>query len=223
MNLGRHIARQNQILRTEIGETTLYTWQYSESLLHWRAKINDDGTPIHKYRCPCGVDRNVHAPSCNGIIVAEQVYERVKLRPDLTDQWVLCVRILNPEPWIWRALYGSHLPYEKVNWAPVSSLGGGTVACPRGEIPQEDTTWLVVRMIRDHRSRSIKSWDEETKDGMDRREKKERETLYDMIRDSMGISDIPGKKENMSFPTPGCLYLPDGTKHEIKEAVNVVG
>lgn len=207
MNADRHIRKLNRLLHAELGEHPPYAWIHSESAEFKRAmRMIDEDTsvPLCNYRCPCGLNAQVHSPECivGGLIVAEPMWETRKVDEGIVDQWVLCCRQDRPSEAEWEQLFGTLLPYPQTgSWAPVTTETV-TIAIAKGMLPGENYTMAIIRGRQ--RSREITTAD--LNNAFESREAKREADLKTKIRhrltDVLPVSPDPGKRNgNVSIFT----------------------
>lgn len=234
MSLERRVNKLNRLLLSELGSSPAYLWVWSESPFFFRLspQLDDSGQPIYNYRCACGLNRAVHSPDCQSLILPEPALERVKIYWWLENVWALCC--LQPSPRDSR-----EIP------VPLSFFSHRlrrpeTVSLPPNESPSESSTGEIIRMFRDHRSRSFTDLQNE----VEARRARELQTappspreqayaraawadgrvyrpspqfygrrfddLRCKIREELGISSRPGAKNEVSFPSPKPQSIPEG-------------
>lgn len=228
MSAERHIRKLNRLLLAELGENPLYQWIHSESTEFKRAMrmIDEDtGVPLCNYRCPCGLNAQVHSPEClvGGLVVAEPMWETRKVDEGCVDQWVLCCRQERPSEAEWFQLFGTLLPYPQTgSWAPVSTETYSIAIAP-GMLPGENYTLAIIRGRQ--RSREITAADlnnrldtAEAKRDADRKWK-----IRNRIQDVLPVSPDPGKRNGnvliFSEPAEKSEILL-GTVAQAREAIN---
>jgi hypothetical protein len=197
MNTERHIRRLNRMLAAELGSPQ-YAWIYSESPEFHRAmrKTDEFGKPEMDFRCPCGLNVQVHSPECLAgmLVVAEPKWEIRKTNIFLIDQWVLCCLQLPPSEDAWVEMFGSRLPYPKNGtWAPVETETY-TVAMPADALPGENFTMALIRARQ--KSREIHPSDlanaYENREQL--RDKRRFVSARDRIKDVLPFNPDPGKR-----------------------------
>jgi len=204
MSAERRTEWLNRILLAELGEDPPYQWRNSDALVYWTPVVDDDGRPEHDYLCACGVNKVLHGPSCR---FTRAIIRRrfQKVRPDLTDRWVVAVGL----PVLEATVLGHRTGRMFV---PVTfrrpSGAFGTIAMMSGEGPSEEATWTAVRMIREHRQRGLAEIEAATEDRLGPPDSSspgrlERQALagkHDQVKEWLGASSEPGKKREKSFP-----------------------
>jgi hypothetical protein len=217
MTTERHISKLNRMLLAELGQNPLYRWIHSESADFKRAmrSMNDDGTPVWDYRCPCGLNVSVHSAECvaGRLVIAEPRWEIRKTDPTMEDQWVLCSLQYPMSPREWLETFGTRLPYPKNgSWAPVETETR-TVAMPPGTVPGEIFNMALIRARQ--RSREIKASDiaNAFESREQKKDQKRQENIRERISDALPVSPDPGKR-NGNVSLPAVMFRP---KHQSGE------
>lgn len=199
MNFQRKMRRFNKILHTELGENPLYQWIWSESadFLHPMLKLRDDGSQLYDYKA---------LPS--GLITAIPIIETRKIDPNANRTWVMCVRRF-PDEEEWIATFGTYHNYPaQGKWIPVDRnqidpATGRITALGniRVDEPTEDQTWEFIQMVREFRELDVEDASYDAENAANRRERQFIQNTKDDIKEELGVSSVPGTKQDISFPS----------------------
>jgi hypothetical protein len=203
MSNHRKIAFLNRLLGSELGTNPfgepLYSWQFADSLTHQMQKLDPaTGRPAYNYRCPCGLNMQVHAASCT-LTVVEPVYVVRKLCPELHNQYVATIWCDPGKPEQWLKEFGSRMKYpERGYLCP-------TNACLEPGIePDPAATWDLIHKVKEQRKKSIAEWVRESEDALALKERRDESLLDDMISDActaFGHAKPGTRSGGISFPS----------------------
>jgi len=205
MNLERQIRKANAVFMREFGEAKgtnhpLMAWFWSEDLLMIDNALDDAGNPIMDYICACGVNKDIHAPTCLASRAVSRM-ERVKIAPTLDRVWVLC-RWNMPTLATWLACYGTEDNFPANGRYIPFSCADRTVTLPESSPPTEDDSALICRMIKANEDIPLATQIERWQENLDKRDEGARIRNRDAIRDAMpAFGSLPGTKMGTSFPS----------------------
>ncbi len=192
------VKRLNHLLRQELGQHPLYSWQWSEDLLHVMDAINEDGSPVYEQK-----------ELKSGLVAVAQATRTRKICPDL-DVWVMCAMIDTGRH------DGAIHSLGTKNWYPVSDRSSRTVNLPTDVVPDETLTWEFINQMRHFREKEAAKLDaqyierhltpvpvDESRPNsklVSRQEKADWERYYDEVKDlGTAFGQVPGTKEGVSF------------------------
>ncbi len=199
MKSDRAIERYNRLLLRDLGSNPVYSWKWSEDLLHVMQAVDRDGKP------------EMEAVRVGAIFAVKQATRVRKLAPDLTDQWVICALIeLSKED---GQIHGTGI----ASWMPVRDKRSRAVALPQGTHPNQYATEDFVQQMRRIRLRDAEEmgkWEEQYSDKVvpldeteknseivSRHEAKKFAEMKAKIKDEFtAFGEEPGKKGGTSFP-----------------------
>ena len=121
---------------------------YSEDLWTATPLLDSSGAPRMEFICRCGVDRQIHAPSCNGLTLASTMFIKVKVDPRLHNVFTLCTWLPPPDESSWANIYGSFRYYPRNGRYVPITINGNYLQLPYP--PFEEVARKIVVMIRDH-------------------------------------------------------------------------
>lgn len=179
----KSIRRANEILR-ELdsvypggdGVHSKFQLRWSEelwSLIPRYEILNGEPVPVMEYRCKCGIDKRVHRPDCDGLVIAKTRLDKVKTFglegefPAYINVWVLCSYQPPPSKEEWIHSFGTDEDYPaNGRYLPVHR-GPHCVCVPRKATGDDfvDAARVMVRMMREHQA----TWKAEFKKQMDKR------------------------------------------------------
>jgi hypothetical protein len=180
----KKLGRLNELLAIELGRNRwgegLYSWSYSEHLLHKMVKLGVNGQPVYDYRCVCGTNIMVHQPHCKLTVPVVQLIER-KLAPLLKNQWVAVVWADPGSPEDWLREFGPRLMYPGPRGYRVP-----TNACLEPDVdPDIEVTWDLIHKIREQRKKTYRQWIEESEDALALKERRDESLLDSMVSDAI--------------------------------------
>ena len=210
-NLQRQIRKLNTLFLLELGSKPLYEWLHTSDyrLLHPAIVVDPiTNQTILDYVCQCGKGVSVHQPTCTFTWVEPKVVIR-SLVEDIKNSFVIC-NLQKPSRYEWRAAFGSSITYPEegkwipVDWNTVDPVTGATRSAGRltSNHPTESLTWEFIRMVKESRSFTSALLQYQSEERAALKEKQSDARLRDEIREDLGVSVFPGKKEETSFPTP---------------------
>ncbi len=183
-----NIRRLNNRLGADLGRTIdnrpLYKWIWSE-----------DPTLMHGMRIPDKYDWKANE---SGVLAAIPVYESRKLCLSATNQWVLCHWIESPPEHEWVQIFGYNL-----EWPKGGQYYPTNVALDPGTDPDLTLTQVAIECIRAEHSKRPADVAQAATEAIDYKEKKDKERLFDEIRDDCTTYDhVPGRRDQVSYPAP---------------------
>ena len=202
MEYPKAVRRENDLIRQELGSEhghARYQWAWSGEMEMPMVVVDPEtGELEYDYICGCGVNRNVHDPSCNSLTVVQPKWEVRNVVPTLHNQWVFA-RWVAPEMSRdrWERVF--NIPYPEGGYlVPVGDLMQ-CLALRAGEIPSRDTTLTLIGAVREHFSVSARQRAIDTKNGWDRRHEAKREELLLKFKDIAPVHmGFPGEKNDWS-------------------------
>lgn len=163
MNTGEKLRTANGILRQLDGDFPgsdgihqKFKWCWSQDLISLVPEFDHDGQPKYQYICQCGVDREIHSPQCSSMVRARIKMMKISsLGPQIEEPryrraWMLCSWVAPPPFDAWMDMMGSEEDYPAHGRYTPVSWGKNMVALNADMPPDEEASWAVVRMIRQH-------------------------------------------------------------------------
>lgn len=159
------ISKANQILREldavypADGIHPAFQLMWSDDLISIVPQFTSEGQPVMEYRCWCGIDRQVHEPSCDGLTIAKVKMTRVPsfgLEGEFSSYpkstWVLCRWQAPPAKWEWVDTMGTDEDYPaNGRYLPVHRGQQCIVVPPRTSADEyPEAARLMVKMLREH-------------------------------------------------------------------------
>jgi hypothetical protein len=191
MNLERLIRRENDRLGRELGFVAgylpRYKWVWSE-----------DREMMHPMRVMTGQDSFARDFKANesGILESVPLYQLRKMCPTANQQWVLAEWLPSPSESEWRQLFGYML-----EWPRDGQYYPTNVFLDPGEQPSPVLTDTVIDCVRQNRMKSARQVAEEAASAIQKREQREKQNLYEEIRDACTTYDhVPGRCDQVSYP-----------------------
>lgn len=192
MSTERRLRRDNRLIAAELGTAEdghpKWAWQWSDDLWFMIQEKDDAGAPRYDHI----------ANPRTGLIELQPVYFKKPMAPHLRRQWVLCTWMPSPPEHVWRAQFGSLVPYIHGGyWAPTNvELAEGIEpwTVHRGE----SFTSLVVNMAKRQRAKKFKDFYDEGVEIVEKREKEKERILDDQLDDLKlpfaNAPHVPGKR-----------------------------
>lgn len=183
MQSNRDIERYDRLLLAELGNNPVYSWKWSEDLLHVMEAMDQSGQP------------EMETVLKGSVYVVQQKKRLRKVCPHIIDQWVICALIeLGAED---GQVHGTGL----ASWMPVHDRRSHPVALPVGVRPNMASTEDFIKQMRAIRAKSAAQMDADFLAAEERREKQINDRNLDAIRDACtAYYEVPGKKGSTSFP-----------------------
>ncbi len=194
------IERYDRMMRADLGASPVYSWKWSEDLLHVMDEVaQGDGKPILK-------------PVLVGSVYAVRQQKVTRRWPGIWQQWVICALIeLNADD---GAIHGTGI----AAWIPCYDRRSRPCAIPENTQPNQSHTEAFIRQIRRMRTRDAEELgkfedfhkpntvplDESERNTMmlSRAEKQKFDNMKDAIKDGFtAFGEEPGKKGSTSWPT----------------------
>jgi len=196
------IARYDRLMLRDLGSAPVYSWKWSEDLLHVMDEINPhDGKPVYR-------------PTLQNGIYAVRQQTTTRRWPGIWQQWVVCALIeLNAND---GAVHGTGV----AAWVPVYDKRSRPVCVPENVQPNQSHTEAFIRKMRAYRVReaeAIGKWEDHHKPNTTPMDESERNTLmmsraekkkFDIARDAIkdgftAFGEVPGVRGSTSWPTTG--------------------
>ncbi len=193
------IQRYDRMMLRDLGSNPVYSWKWSEDLLHVMDEINPhDGKPIYR-------------PTPKGEVWVVQQQKTTRRWPGIWQQWVVCALIeLNADD---GAVHGTGI----AAWIPVYDRRSRAVCIPENTQPNQSHTEAFIKQIRRMRTRDAEElgkfedfhkpnttpMDESERNTMliSQAEKKKFDVMKDAIKDGFtAFGEEPGKRGGTSFP-----------------------
>jgi hypothetical protein len=203
----RRAKRANDIFLSEFGPipgTTLphMAWFWSEELLMPDNVLDMAGDPILDYICSCGINKDIHSPTCTSLSVAHARMHMVKVCNTVDHEWVLCRwQVPNQETWLATYLTLDNYPTGG-RYIPLS-IGSKLTTLPESSPPSEDDSRLICAMVKADAGEPANVKRDKWQHSLEQRDVGKRAVLRDAIRDVLpSFGQRPGEKGHVSFATP---------------------
>ncbi len=142
MKTNSAIERYDRLMLRDLGSNPVYSWKWSEDLLHVMEAVDDLGNPVRETINTGILDANGHEITLPG-----KQATRTRRWPGIFQQWVICARIeLNAED---GAVHGTGI----AAWIPVYDRRSIPVCLPDGVQPNQETTESFIKQVRKMRTR----------------------------------------------------------------------
>jgi hypothetical protein len=179
MRFPKEIRQQNERLRADLGANPIYSWRWSDDILHVMTLLGE----FAEETTPAGI-----------IVMVPKTVKR-RLLPENEHSWVLCALVETDKK------DGSLEATGTASWVPVSGPAGPLALNPF-ELPNLSTTQYIIDTIRHERARSAAEVGAEWDQSQAQREKARWAKAYDQIRDAAtAFYNVPGAKGHVSFPS----------------------